>query len=240
MSGLSPQFILGRSLCREPHCFSAWVQGEGYTLRDPANPEFLRQYWREAQSAIENLDWSDGYAEPGYEQPRRGVLLADWNIFPKEAIDLLERAGFAIEWSDEWSHCDDCGKIVRTEPDGYDWEPFYRFDGESTLLCRNCDPLTAVGELVMAFSDEREPTIGFLADVACGLYWYCHNNHDGQWSAEYKILSQLDYKPGALEIGPPDESTAADIHEALEDGELDAEQLHQWFELAWARAKERE
>lgn len=144
MSGLSPQYILERSLCREPHCFSAWAQGKGYVNHGhlaEERPEFLCQYWRTAHAAIKNLDWSEGYAEPCYEQPKRGVLLADWNVFPAEAVNLLERAGFAIEWCDEWSCCDDCGKLVRTEPDSYGWKPFYRIDGES-LLCRNCDPLT--------------------------------------------------------------------------------------------------
>lgn len=34
------------------------------------------------------------------------------------------------------------------------------------------------------------------------LYWYCVNNHTGQNSELYSILSQLDYTPGPMETKP--------------------------------------
>src|SRR5678816_1797897 len=99
------------------------------------------------------------YAEPGYTNPEKGILFADWNDRTtyrvdartfysrysaeqfvkthevadpaiveqrddtmKRLSDLAEKAGYAVEWSDEWSTCDDCGKAVRTSPDSYGWK----------------------------------------------------------------------------------------------------------------------
>lgn len=124
-----------------PHCFSAWVQGQGYVNKGdmPAlRADYLAQLERAARSEVENMGYAASYAEPGYEQPKRGILLANWNRLPSKLTDVLERAGYSIEWSDEWSVCD-CGKAFRTEPDSHSWTPAYtERDGE--LLCRECAP----------------------------------------------------------------------------------------------------
>ena len=36
----------------------------------------------------------------------------------------MERAGYAIEWEDEWI-TSDADKAYRTSPDSYDWQPYY-------------------------------------------------------------------------------------------------------------------
>jgi hypothetical protein len=104
-----------------------------------------------------NIDYADGYAEPGYATPRHGVYLADWNnetrhgtdaeraagehwptvsTFRSRFADLLDRAGYAIEWSDEWIVCD-CGKAVRIQPTGWGWTPSYVIrDGD--FACQEC------------------------------------------------------------------------------------------------------
>lgn len=104
-----------------------------------------------------NIDYADGYAEPGYTEPRHGVYLADWNnetrrgtdaeraagehwptvsTFRSRFADLLERAGYAVEWSDEWYVCE-CGQAMRTVADSYDWAPSYTVrDGE--FICAEC------------------------------------------------------------------------------------------------------
>lgn len=103
------------------------------------------------------IDSATDYAEPGYTASKRGVLFADWNdetrhgtdeerasgeywpkvsTFRSRVADILERAGFECEWSDEWGVCA-CGKAVRTEPNGYSWRPSYMIvDGWYT--CREC------------------------------------------------------------------------------------------------------
>jgi hypothetical protein len=65
----------------------------------------------------------------------------------------------------------------------------------------------------------------FDFDLAQGLYWYLTDNHGGQGSAEYKMLSKLSdiYRPGLLEKGPRTDE-AIDVYEDLESGELDAQE----------------
>jgi len=119
-SGLSPQYILRASLCREPHCAH-------------------EENWKDrALSEIENLGWSSDYAERGYTAGVRGVLLANWNYFPRDIGDTLERAGFDIQWSDQWTTCGDCGKLVRTSGDCYSWQPYYVIENECELVCLDC------------------------------------------------------------------------------------------------------
>jgi hypothetical protein len=38
-----------------------------------------------------------------------------------------------------------------------------------------------------------------------GLYWYCNNHHTGQWSWQYKFLSESSYKPGRMTSNIEDE-----------------------------------
>ena len=114
---MTPEYILSKSLCRPAHC------GE-YT------PEAR-------QSEIENIGFASEYAEPGYTNPAKGILFADWNLFPRDIDRLLEFYGYEIGWSDEWSTCDNCGRAVRTSADCYSWSPSYTCqDGEIT--CTDC------------------------------------------------------------------------------------------------------
>jgi hypothetical protein len=117
---VSAQYILIKSLCRPAFCASE-------------DTDRTR-----AKSEIENLQWSHEYAEPGYTHPGKGILFANWNYFAREATDLLERAGYAIEWSDEWATCQDCDKAVRTSPDSYGWTRSYHIFNECELLCCDC------------------------------------------------------------------------------------------------------
>lgn len=124
-----------------PHCYSAHIPGKGYVNdgnREDLRADYLRQLERDAKSEIDNLTYATGYAEPGYTDPEKGVVLLNWNKFPRGLDDILERAGYAIEWSDEWSTCSDCGKLVRTSPDGYSWQPSYRIMNECEIVCDDC------------------------------------------------------------------------------------------------------
>lgn len=61
-------------------------------------------------------------------------------------------------------------------------------------------------------------------DAAQALYWYAADNHGGQSSALYSILSRLDYRPGERERGPNTEE-AEQIYSALERGELTPDEV---------------
>lgn len=101
----------------------------------------------------------DGYAEPGCNAPNGIVATGNWNEvtrwngterivvsdLPKRVGDIFERMGIECEWSDEWSTCSDCGKLVRTSADSYSWQPSYWLPpGAGELLCIECvkeDPI---------------------------------------------------------------------------------------------------
>jgi hypothetical protein len=126
---------------REPSCFRAHVMGEGY-VNDGTNPdtrdEYIRQAARAAQQEIENMGIvAPHYSEPGYSNPKHGIVFADWNNLPGKLGDILERAGYSCEWSDEWTTCDECNGAVRTSPDSYSWERSYT-EGDGYIVCAEC------------------------------------------------------------------------------------------------------
>ncbi len=100
---------------------------------------------------------SAGYAEPGYADPASGAIVCgNWNTIsewsaetrestdidttPKRLAQVLEKLGAELEWSDEWSDCHECCKLVRNQPDSYSWKPAYNCD-DGELLCFDCmDP----------------------------------------------------------------------------------------------------
>ena len=65
------------------------------------------------------------YGEPGYSNPEKSILLANWNNVSDRVQDYLEEAGFSLEWSDEWIIDYSSGKAYRCVPDSYDWKPAY-------------------------------------------------------------------------------------------------------------------
>lgn len=75
----------------------------GKFFRSPAGQPFDR-----VQIVLEYLfDQHDAelvgeYGEPRYTDPENGILFADWNNVPKWQQDLMEEAGYELEWSDEW------------------------------------------------------------------------------------------------------------------------------------------
>lgn len=118
---MTPQYIMRKSLCRTPHCSGP------YELRDTPLSEWPQAardaVVSSAESEIECLDYATEYAERGYDQPRKGILFANWNHFPRGLGDLLEEYGYSIEWSDEWTTCENCGNAYRISPDSYSWQP---------------------------------------------------------------------------------------------------------------------
>jgi len=115
-----------------------------------ASTENREMLWR-----IEDVQWhSAGYAEPGYTDPEdAAIVCGNWNDISKfeeetrthKTVDnticrlarVLEKLGCELEWSDEWSECHDCCRLVRTSPDSYSWKPSYNID-EGSLLCLDC------------------------------------------------------------------------------------------------------
>jgi hypothetical protein len=91
--------------------------------------------------------YASTYGEPGYTDPEKGILFANWNNIPRAFFDYLEAQGYSLEWSDEWMVTDE-GRAYRTSPDSYSWEPsiIYTEDGE-VITCD--DPAGAIEALAM-------------------------------------------------------------------------------------------
>lgn len=115
---MTPEYILRKSLCRSAHCSNADIKTRA--------------------QQIEYMTFAPAYAEPGYSQPAKGILFSRWNYFCRGVDRLLEQYGYAIEWEDEWSTCQECGRAVRTQPDSYGWQPSYAIFNECELLCVDC------------------------------------------------------------------------------------------------------
>ena len=75
-----------------------------------------------------DVRFASEYGEPGYDNPRAGILFADWNDCPRWLQHGLERCGFVLEWSDEWIEADETNKAYRTSPTSYGWLPYYVID----------------------------------------------------------------------------------------------------------------
>jgi hypothetical protein len=112
----------------------------------------LEDYQDHERFGISN--WAPEYAEPGYGPVKDGacILFGNWNEktewkdgqrtvvsnLPERFSKIAEYAGYEMEWEDEWSTCEDCGKAVRTNADSYGWTRSYVILGECSLVCRDC------------------------------------------------------------------------------------------------------
>lgn len=72
--------------------------------------------------------------------------------------------------------------------------------------------LEALAPMLAVLGTEADPS-----DVECALYWYANDWHGGIHSNLYSVLSMSDYRPGAIECGPEDDSIAAMLYVELEE-----------------------
>jgi hypothetical protein len=139
----------------------------------------------------ENVQYAAEYAEPGYSDPKTGILFADWNACSRRVQSLLEAAGYELEWEDEWYICE-CGKAFRTSPDSYSWLPSYvELSGE--LLCHECASSADYLESI-----EDNPSRALTLDIDPADYGYVmleegfeSGFHPGQTDNPLKIFTAL-------------------------------------------------
>jgi len=54
-------------------------------------------------------------------------------------MNILEHMEIECEWADEWTSCDECCRMVRSSPDGFDWKQFGYIDElDGSFLCGHC------------------------------------------------------------------------------------------------------
>ena len=123
-----------------------------------------------------DLDWFEGYAD-GRGDGAKGVLVADWNHFPRTAAaawprtaeseaaqefnwnkgrkfqDILERFGYDLDWSDQIGRCDDCNKAIRETPDSYCDMAHSAIIGECAQVCADCIRKNCAAEYLEGLED---------------------------------------------------------------------------------------
>lgn len=121
---------------------------------------------KESADRLEGVQFYEGYAERGYSDPESKLIcVGNWNdadrrnpnhnkdapyspetsywikaddYVSRVAKVLEKRYGAELEWSDEWSNCYECNKLVRTQPDCYSWQPSYAILSDCDFLCHEC------------------------------------------------------------------------------------------------------
>lgn len=149
-----------------------------------------------------------GYVEPGYSDPKSGIIaFGNWNSVsrwdeaksefvtideaPCRVAALLEKLGVELEWSDEWTFCDECGKAVRTSPDSYNWRRSYSQDDDGAINCAECiskDP----AEYLQSLEGDSRRCVTLDIDLAEHDYvlledGFEHGFHHGQ-DADPKLI----------------------------------------------------
>lgn len=105
-------------------------------------------------------EFASAYGEPGYSDPEKGIILANWNAIPKGLADWLERCGYSLEWADEWivDH-NHGGKAYRTQPDSYGWESSIMLTTDGEWLTPDDSPSDWIDECA---NDRMRPDLGCL------------------------------------------------------------------------------
>jgi hypothetical protein len=128
-----------------------------------------------------DLTWCSHYGEPGYTDPTKGILFANWNDIEKHGrrrfngqrvpynerarrstiCNYLEAAGFELEWSDEWYVDYNHDKAWRTSPDSYSWQCQVAYTDGDILT-----PDDDISDWIEAFQDDADRALPsrFTAD----------------------------------------------------------------------------
>jgi len=146
----------------------------------------------------------EGYAEPGYAQPSQPyVFLGNWwhsdgeTLKESKLVSVIEAAGGAVEWHDEWTECEECNRAVRTKPDSHSWTRSY-VEWDDEVACHECMERPArrrdfLQDQLEGTSDHAETLgwdlaeLGYVrmdADFQNGLY-------GGQSASPHKIADAL-------------------------------------------------
>jgi hypothetical protein len=83
-----------------------------------------------------DLRWYKEYADAS-ECGEKGILSGNWNHVSRPVQNLLERAGYTLDWCDAVCECSGCNKAIQTQPSHYGWKPQYHTDSDG-IWCEGC------------------------------------------------------------------------------------------------------
>lgn len=113
---------------------------------------------------------------------------------PSRLCDIFEKMGIEIEWSDETTGCTECGKMIRTEPDCYSWQPSFVEN-----LCHECIESDPVAHLESLEGDPNTRNTIVGIDPADHGYVCVQEKlesgwHEGMTADPKKIAAELEKK----------------------------------------------
>lgn len=116
--------------------------------------EFAREWCEEVYEGGGQNTWKidlSHYSEYANNDScgEKGILSGDWNNVSRDVQNLLERAGYTLDWCDAVCSCGGCGKAIQTQPSHYGWKPEYVV-GDGDILCESCvedDPEDMLADL---------------------------------------------------------------------------------------------
>lgn len=124
-----------------------------------------------------DLQYYGGVSEPGYDD--KIMLAANWNPPHMAKIAEFVEQFFAgeveIEWSDEWTMCDDCYKAVRTSPSSYDWEPYFLI-GDGYLICGDCAK-DNMEDILQEYINKKRAIPSWSIDAVKAIGFKCPGNY---------------------------------------------------------------
>lgn len=124
--------------------------------------DFPYDNYNQTISRLEECTFLPFYSEPGYQNPKTGIVLGNANLtlpwkqqetpedekIRKEArtksmiarvLAALDRLGYEFEWSDEWRECASCHGAVRCNADSWGWRRYYYEDeAHGDVICGDC------------------------------------------------------------------------------------------------------
>jgi hypothetical protein len=165
--------------------------------------------WK-VSSVIEEINLHyHGYAEPGYHDYAGCVATGNWNEIteydtttkqskvlsdlPKRIGDLFEKMGIACEWSDEWTTCD-CGKLVRTQGDSYQWMPSYYMDVDNCeLTCIDC--LKTCPKNYLSMLEDNPDIANTISDIDPSKHGYIfYEDYDSVFGNKNNLPDKISYE----------------------------------------------
>jgi len=144
----------------------------------------------------EQADWCESYGEPGYSDPKNGIIFANWNNVPEHIQRGLERRGFELEWSDEWIIDYDANKAYRSSPDSYGWTPSYFIKDSGKIVGKADYDLQDLADYLMNDPSRADTFDADFSDLGFekGSDDFESGFHPGQTDKPEKIFADLHAK----------------------------------------------